>query len=156
MRIRRRYSRAPIVLAIASVVAGCAGQASRQPGQFVLRMRPVAPLTTTACISEARSYGYSAEGGASICAFGGGRQWYQAVLINKGPGAYPACQATGFDAHGTAVFTGQLPLTFAGFPAGLFAKGHRSTAFYWYLPQTTRRPVARYTATCSVNSNPPI
>jgi len=96
-----------------------------------------------------------AEGGASICAPGEGRQWYHAVLINKGPGAYPECRATGFDAHGTAVFKGQLPLTFAGFPAGLFANAHRSTAFYWYLPQTIRRPVVRNTATCSVNSNPP-
>lgn len=134
--------------------AGCG--TSHQSAQFTLQMRPAAPLPARGCISEARRYGYSARGSESLCAGGEGRSWYHAVLINRGSGAYPACHATALDAIGKPVFSGQLPFGFGGVAAGLFAPGHRSTRFYWYLPEKTRRPVARYTAACSPNSNPPV
>jgi hypothetical protein len=118
-------------------------------------MKPAPQLPIRVCIAEARRYGYSTWGAASICAASEGRSWYHAVLTNRGPGAYPACKATAFGTHGNAVFTGQLLFSFGGVPAGLFAPGHRSIAFDWYLPKKTHGPVARYTAACSVNASPP-
>jgi len=118
-------------------------------------MRPAPPLPTKACISEARRYGYSTLGAESICAAGAGRNWYHAVLTNRGPGAYPACKATGLDAHAKTIFNGRVLFLFGGKPAGLFALGHRSITFDWYLPGKTRSAVTSYTASCAVNANPP-
>jgi hypothetical protein len=120
-----------------------------------MHMRPAVPLPAKACISEARRYGYSTVGAESICAAGEGRSWYHAVLTNRGPGAYPACKAIGRGAHGRAIFDGQLLFLFGGVPAGLFAPGHRSVTFDWYLPGRTRGAVTGYTAACEVNAKPP-
>jgi hypothetical protein len=91
-----------------------------------------------------------------VCRAGKGRSWYRAVLTNHGPGAYPACTVTAISLHGRVVFSGTILLSFGGAPAGLFAPGHRSVAFDWYLPRKTHRPIIRYTAACSVDSNPPV
>ena len=139
-----------VVVTVVVVVAGNAA-----PEQFALRMRPAPPLTMTECIAAATSHGYGPDGASGICSVGKGRRWYRAVLKNNGGGAYPLCSATGFDSGGNIVFSGQLVLSFGGFPAGLFASGHHSVSFSWYLP-TVSRPVARYVATCSVNNSPPI
>jgi len=142
-----------VAVALTMAIGGCG--ASHRPAQFTMQLRPAAALPTKACISEARRYGYSPPGAESICAAGGGRSWYHAVLTNRGPGAYPACEATGLDAHGKTIFNGQLVFLFGGIPAGLFAPGHRSITFDWYLPGKTRGAVASYTAACAVNPNPP-
>jgi hypothetical protein len=123
--------------------------------QLTLRMRPAPPLKMTECIAKATPHGYSPYGAAAICSLGKGRSWYRAVLNNSGGDAYPLCSAKAFDSRGNIVFSGQLVFDFGGFPAGLYAQGHRSVSFSWYLPNVSR-PVARYLATCSVNSNPPI
>ena len=145
-----------LVLLAAGIAAigGCG--ASHRPGQFTLQLKPVAPLSAKACVSQAARYGWSMSGATVICQAGKGRSWYRAVLANNGPGAYPACTATARGPHGRVVFNGPVRLIFGGFPAGLFAPGHRSVAFRWYLPRKTRGPIARYTATCSVNSSPPV
>jgi hypothetical protein len=139
--------------ALTMAIGGCA--VSHRPVQFTIQMRPAPPLLTKACIYQARRYGYSTLGAASICAAGAGRRWYHAVLTNRGPSAYPACKATGLDAHGKAIFNGQLLFLFGGVPAGLFAPGHRSVTFDWYLPKRTCGAVTGYTAACEVNANPP-
>jgi hypothetical protein len=150
----KRVSLALVVAAaLVMTIGGCG--ASHRPVQFTLQMKPALPPPTKACISEARRYGYSPAGAESICAAGRGRSWYHAVLTNRGPGAYPACKAAGLDANGKAVFNGQLLFLFGGIPAGLFALGHRSIAFDWYLPGKTRRPVAHYMAACLPNPSPP-
>jgi len=125
---------AAIAVAVAVIVVLIA---IHPPAQITLRLRHVAPLTMAACISEATHFGYSVDGARNICSFGKSRSWYHAVLTNKGQGAYPSCRATGFDRSGKAVFGGSLPFALGGFPAGLFARGHRSIAFYWYLPSNS-------------------
>ncbi len=123
--------------------------------QLTLRMRPALPLTMTECIAEATPHGYTPHGAAAICSVGKGRSWYRAVLTDSGGDAYPLCRAKAFDSRGNIVFSGQLVFDFGGWPAGLYAHGHSSVSFSWYLPEVSR-PVARYLATCSVNSTPPI
>jgi hypothetical protein len=142
-----------IVLTIAVCTIGI-WRTVHEPATFAVRLRPAIPLTTAACISQARRFGYSPEGGSSICAAGRGRIWYHAVITNSGHGAYPACSARAFGPHGSAVFNGPLAFTLGGIP-GLFVPGHRSMTFYWYLPRRTHGQIVRYSATCSVNSNPP-
>jgi len=151
--MRRATLTVGVAAALTMAIGGC--EASHRPVQFTMQMRPAPPLPTNACISEARGYGYSTLGAASICAAGGGRSWYYAVLTNRGSGAYPACEATGLDAHGKTIFSGQLLFLFGGKPAGLFAPGHRSITFEWYLPGKTRSAVTSYAAACTVNANPP-
>jgi hypothetical protein len=142
-----------VAAALTMAIGGCG--ASHRPAQLTMQMRPAPPLPTKTCILEARRYGYSLPGAESICAAGGGRNWYHAVLTNRGPGAYPACEATGLDTHGKTIFNGQLLFLFGGIPAGLFAPGHRSVTFDWYLPEKTRGAVASYAAACAVNANSP-
>lgn len=156
MRNPRRYWAVFVVLVVGVLVAVVAWQAGHRSAQITLRMKPAAPLTVAACVAEVGSYGYSAGAARNICAFGRARSWYHAVITNKGPGAYPSCQATAFDSHGKAVFSGALAFMFGGFPAGLFVPGYRSTAFDWYLPRRISGTVMRYVATCSVNSHPPV
>ena len=153
MRVRNWWWVAVIVLALAGIVAVGAWRASHRPAQFTLRMTPVPPLTTLACVTEARRYGYSSSAGAIICSPGDGRGWYRAVLTNRGSYGLPTCTATGFDSHAKPVFTGQLFFGIGGI-RGLFVPGHRSITFYWYLPHRTRVSVARYTATCAASSSP--
>jgi hypothetical protein len=155
-RWRVRHWMALIAAALAvvvTVVVVVTGNAA--PEQFTLRMRPAPPLMMTECIAAAASHGYGPAGASEICLAGKDRSWYHAVLTNNGAGAYPLCSAQGFDSGGNIVFSGQLVLAFGGYPAGLFAYGHHSVSFSWYLP-TVSRPVARYVATCSVNNSPPI
>jgi hypothetical protein len=116
--------------------------------RFALYMAPVKPLTTTACVEQARYDGYSAAGAGSACAPGQSRAWYRATLTNRGAHGLPACTATGFDAHGQVVFSGHLFFPTGGL-GGLFVPAHSSITFHWYLPARTRRPVARYAASCS-------
>jgi hypothetical protein len=118
--------------------------------RFALHMVPVKPLTITACIRQARHYGYSAAGGASVCAPGQARAWYRATLTNRGAYGLPACTAVGFDTLGKPVFSGRL---FFGL-RGLFVPAHSSITFYWYLLTRTRGPVARYSASCSPVPHP--
>jgi len=157
----RAQARARVVLAVA-IACGTAGVVSCAAGQrseqITMRMEPSSPLSMSACAAEIRHFQHHAMIALSICAAGRTRSWYHAVLTNNGPGAYPACQATAFDSRGATVFSGQLSLDFGGFRAGLSARGHRSVALYWYLPQRARvrDPVVRYVATCSVDSSPPI
>jgi hypothetical protein len=148
MRGKRWYWLALIVVAGAAAVPISLWLASAGPTQFALRMTPVTPLTTTACVSEARRYGYSGSAGAIICAPGQGTGWYRAVLTNRGSYGLPTCTATGFDAHGKRVFTARLFFEIGGI-RGLFVPGYHSITFYWYLPHKTRAPVTRYTATCA-------
>lgn len=151
----KRGGMALILLAGAIVViGGCS--ASRRPGQFTLQLKPVAPLSAKACVSQARRYGSGAGGGTVICRSGKGRSWYHAVLTNRGQGAYPACRAIALDTRGRTVFNGPLSFNFGGVPAGLFSPGHRSITFSWYLPEQTRGPVTRYTSACSPNPRPPM
>jgi hypothetical protein len=143
---------AAVAIGAAAVAIGV-WQASPRPTQFALRMTPVTPLTTTACVSEARRYGYSASAGAIICTPGEGKSWYRAVLTNRGSYGLPACTTTGFDSHGKPVFAGPLFFVIGGI-RGLFVPGHRSIRFYWYLPHKARANVARYAATCSPAPGP--
>jgi hypothetical protein len=144
-----------LILAGAAIVAigGCGS--SHQSAQYTLHMRPALPLSARACIAEARRYGYSATAGAIICAPGQRRSWYRGVLTNGGAYGLPSCEATGFDAHARKVFSGRLSFEIGGI-RGLFVPAHRAITFYWYLPSKTRSPVARYAATCTPVSNPPI
>lgn len=156
----RRYGLLVIVAAIiAAVVAVTGVMKSHQAGQFrqfTLRMRPSAPLSMAACSAEVAPYGWNIhEGPPFICRLGKGRTWYRGVLTNSGGDAHPACRATGFDARGKVVFSGALLFIFGGMPAGLDAKGHRSTAFTWYLPKVSA-PITRYATSCRVNEDPPI
>lgn len=172
-RARRTWPAIVAALAITAVAAAAFGlvnffgpggthpaAAPRRPAQITLQMRPAMPLTMSGCVAQAEHYGrYTANGAARICAPDRQRNrwnWYHAVLTNKGPGAYPACQATGFDAHGTAVGHWQLFFQFGGAPTGLYAKRNSSASFSWYLPGPKRRAIVRYTATCSVNSHPAV
>jgi hypothetical protein len=145
----------PVVsLVIAGVVTACAlGQ--RETAPLTLRMRPTPPLATAACTSELTSFGFSSRGAAQLCSLGEGRSWYRAMLTNVGGGAYPFCRAKALDSSGRIVFSGPLFFNFGGGVAGLYAPGHRSVKFSWYLPGVSR-PIARYVATCTVNQNPPI
>jgi hypothetical protein len=140
---------------VVTVVAVVTRTANAGPEQFTLRMRPAPPLTMTDCIAEATPYGYSSRGAARICSAGMARSWYHAVLKNNGGGDYPLCRAQAFDAAGNIVFSGHLVFDFGGRPAGLYAYGHRSVSFSWYLPDVSRA-VARYVARCSANNSPPI
>ncbi len=120
-------------------------------------MNPRTALGATPCVAEAQRFGgYSVAAATGMCRAGSNRAWYRGVITNSGPGAYPACTATAFDQQGNVVFHGPLVFMFGGFPAGLFAIGHRSIAFDWYLPDKAQGPVARYAATCAVNPHPPI
>lgn len=151
-----RWSSLIAALAIVVTVVAVATRTSNAaPEQFTLRMRPAPPLTMTECIAEATPYGYSPRGATEICSAGMDRSWYHALLKNNGGGAYPLCTAKAFDADGNIVFSGQLDFDFGGHPAGLYAHGHRSMSFFWYVPDVSRA-VARYVARCSVNNNPPI
>jgi predicted small lipoprotein YifL len=118
------------------------------PSQVSLSMRPARPLSRAACVEETHRYGYSIAAAGNICQRGIGQSWYHARLTNNGPYAFMRCVATGYDSHEKAVFHGLLPFEFGGI-RGLFAPGHRSIAFSWYLPHRTSAPVARYVATCS-------
>jgi len=156
----RRWDRYVPLMALAVVitvvVAVIGVMKSPEAGQFTLRMRSSAPLSLAACSAEVAPYGWNVQGGPPvICRIGQGRTWYHAVLDNRGGDAYPACRATGFDARGKVVFSGQLFFIFGGFPAGLDVKSHRSTAFTWYLPKVSA-PIARYVTSCGVDSHPPI
>jgi hypothetical protein len=159
---RRRRSRWPALFAVALAGVAAAGVviavalAPGRPGgpaQLTLRMRPAAPLTTAVCTGELTRYGFSRRGASQLCSVGTGRTWYRAVLTNRGSGAYPRCRAKGRDSDGKIVFSGPVVLTFGGI-AGLYARGHRSMTFSWYLPAVSG-PVTRYVATCSVNDHPP-
>jgi len=122
-------------------------------------MQPRAPLSLDECITEARQDGgYSVLGARAMCVHDAPRNriWYHAVLSNRGEGAYPACAAQGFDSSGRIVYDGPLSFAFGGELAGLFAEGHRSIAFDWYLPSPIHGSVTRFMSSCEVNSNPPI
>jgi len=60
---------------------------------------------------------------------------------------------TGFDNHGRKVFAGPVGFELGGI-RGLFVAGHSTVSFTWYLPDQPRRPIARYTASCSPSSSP--
>jgi hypothetical protein len=142
------------IVVAAVAIATKTGRAG--PGQqFSLRMSPAPAPMMTECVAEATSYGYSLHGASEVCSVGNGRSWYHAVLKNTGGGAYPLCRAAAFDAHGNIVFNGQLFFGFGGRPAGMYAQGHRSVSFSWYLPHVSRA-VARYVPRCTVNTSPPI
>ena len=144
-----------LILAGAAIVAigGCGS--SHRSAQFTLHLRPAMPPSARACIAEAKRYGYSATAGAEICAPGQRRSWYRAVLTNRGAYGLPSCEATGFDAQGRQVFSGQLFFAIGGIQ-GLLVPAHRAITFYWYLPASTRSPVARYAASCTPVSNLPV
>jgi hypothetical protein len=181
VRAHRIWPAVAAALAVAAVVAGTYGLAGsfgphhaaggqsgrigngahnlpgpRRSAQLTLRMRPVPPLSMSACVAQAEPYGYTAQGAAHICAAGSGQSWYHAVLTNKGAGAYPACRITGFDAFGKAISHRQLYFQFGGGSAGLYAEGHTSTAFSWYLPKPKHGTIVRYVATCSINARPAV
>jgi hypothetical protein len=128
---------------------------SSGPAQFTLRMQSSPPLTLAACGAEVATYGWNVQGGPpAICRLGEGKTWYHAMLVNHGGDAYPDCRATAFDARGKVLFSRDLYFNFAGY-TGLEARGHRSTAFTWYIPNISA-PVARYVTSCVVEQNPPI
>lgn len=147
--------RVGLIVAGAAIVAigGCGS--SHPSAQYTLHLTPAIAPSATVCIAEAKRYGYSATGGAFICAAGQRRSWYRAVLTNAGGYGLPSCEATGFDAQGRQVFSGQLFFAIGGI-RGLFAPADRAITFYWYLPVSTRSPVARYAASCTPVSNPPV
>ena|SRR6266550_7305957 len=125
--------------------------------QLKLQMTPRSPLSINACIEETRSFGgYSVATGHDVCRSGRDMPWYHGVLTNDGDGAYPACVAQGFDRVGKVVFNGPVSLMFGGFPAGLFAKGHRSESFDWFIDTQPSGRIVRYSTSCSVNDDPPI
>jgi hypothetical protein len=156
-----------VVLAavLGTLAAGCTGgpvtdhpspTQTTSSAQITLRMSSRSTLGTTPCIAEARRFGgYSVAPATALCRVGSNREWYDAVITNSGPGAYPACTATAFDQQGNVVFHAPLSFALGGFPAGLFATGHRSIAFDWYLPGKAQGPVSRYMAACAINPNPP-
>lgn len=146
--------RLALVIFVAASCAVGVWRTVHEPAQFALRLRPVAPMTTTACVSETKRFGYSTEGGRSICAAGQRRSWYRAIITNTGDGAYPACSATAVGPHGAAIFHGPLAFTLGGIP-GLFVPGHRTITFSWYLPRRTGGRIIRYSGSCSVNTHPP-
>ena len=149
---RRRYWVAFTPLIIGAAVAIVVIWVTR-PAQVTLIMRPVRPLTIAACAAEAHQYGYSLSAAAGFCEAGTGHSWYFARLTNRGPYDFMSCAATGYDSRGQNVFHGPLPFEFAGI-RGLFAPGHRTITFTWYLPQITSAAVARYTATCTARHYP--
>jgi hypothetical protein len=51
------------------------------------------------------------------------------------------------------VFRGLVPFDFAG-PRGLFALGHRSIEFSWYLPRQPGPAAVRYATSCAARPNP--
>jgi hypothetical protein len=162
-RRRRRWDKyapllvpAVVIAVVIAVIAVIATRKAPESEQFTLRMRSSAPLSMATCSAEIARYGWNVQGGPPvICRAGQGRTWYRATLVNRGGQAYPACQATGFDARGKVVFSGPVYFLFRGLPAGLDAKGHTATAFTWYLPKKSA-PAARYVASCVVDEHPPI
>jgi hypothetical protein len=151
---RRRYRAALAVLIVGAAVAVVVIWVTRPAqAQVTLSMRPVRPLSTAACAGEAHQYGYSLSAAAGFCQTGAGHAWYFARLTNRGPYDFMSCAATAYDSRGRIVFQGPLPFEFAGI-RGLFAPGHRSMTFYWYLPQITTAAVARFTATCTARRYP--
>jgi hypothetical protein len=159
-RARRRFiawCALAVMTLIGLVTAFVVNTERGESEQFTLRLRPSAPLTMTACMAQAGRYGWPVSPERpSVCSLGIGRAWYHAVLTNHGAGAYPLCSATGFDSRRRIAFSGTLFFNFGGYPAGLYAGGHRSIVFSWYIPSHIPRPVARYAATCTVNEHPPI
>jgi hypothetical protein len=141
------------VLIVGGAVAVVVVVWALRPAQVALSMRAVRPLTMAACVAETHHYGYSIGAAGVICEPGTDGSWYHARLTNMGPYAFMSCVATGYDSRGKVVFHGLLPFTFAD-PRGLFAPGHRSIVFSWYLPQAVTAPVARYVATCSARQYP--
>jgi hypothetical protein len=125
-----------------------------QSTQVTLAMKPAAPLTTAACVRQARQYGgYSAGAAGPLCATGRGLSWYHARLTNQGGNNFTRCRATGYDAGGRVVFRGLVPFDFAG-PRGLFALGHRSIEFSWYLPREPGAGATRYVTACTARQYP--
>jgi hypothetical protein len=150
MRIRARYW---VMLSVVAVVAAVVAWRATRPAQYALRLTPMTPPTAASCISETDHYGWSAEFGAIICKQGNGRNWYRAVLTNRGSYGLPACTVTGFDRHEHKVFSGPVVFGIGGI-RGLFVAGHSTVSFIWYLADQPRRPIAAYTATCSPSSSP--
>lgn len=146
-----RYAVIVIALVAGGVIAVTVFKPHRSP--VTLDLRPATPLTTAACITEVRHYGYGAGPAGSLCQSSTGQSWYHARLTNRGPQAFMSCSATGFGPRGEVVFKGPLPFEFGGV-RGLFAPGHRSITFSWYLPRKAASAVARYTATCSARQYP--
>jgi hypothetical protein len=155
MRTRWLYPAAVIALAAIGIVTGIAVGSRHAAPQLTLQLAPTTTLTMRACVAEVTPAGYTVAAARSICSFGRERPWYHARLTNNGAGAYPSCSANGFDSRGKIVFSGPLVFSFGGFPDGLYAKGHRSTAFSWYLPRAVSRQVERYVAVCQVDASPP-
>jgi hypothetical protein len=152
MHVRPRYWATLIVVTVAVAAAVVTWRLTR-PAQYTLRLTPITPPTTQSCVSEAEHFGYSAAGGANICQPGNGRNWYRAVLTNRGSYGLPACTATGFDRRGHKLFTGTMVFGIGGI-RGLFVAGHSTISFAWYLPGQQHRPIDRYTATCSPSPSP--
>jgi len=124
-----------------------------RPGQVGLVMVPVHPPAEAVCVGQVRQYGYSLDAAASVCGNGEGASWYYARLTNDGRYALMNCRASGYDTAGKVVFRGPLPLTFGGL-RGWFAQAHHAVMFYWFLPEATASPVARYAASCSASNCP--
>jgi hypothetical protein len=146
-----RYAVIVVALVAGGVIAVTVFRPHRSP--VTLSMRPVPPLTTAACVTEVRHYGYGAGPAGDLCRPAAGQRWYHARLTNRGPQDFMSCTARGFSSSGQVVFSGRLPFEFGGI-RGLFAPGHRAITFSWYLPRKTASPVARYTATCSARPYP--
>jgi hypothetical protein len=145
-----------LVVLVALLAGGVIAVAVFHPAkssQVTMAMKPAAPLTTAACVSQARHYGYAAAPAGALCATGRGLSWYHARLTNKGGYDFTRCRATGYDAGGRVVFRGLVPFDFAG-PRGLFAPGHRSIEFSWYLPRQAGSPAARYVTDCTARQYP--
>lgn len=152
MRGRRRYwivglSGTAVAVAVALVLW------LTRPPQIVLSMRPAHPLMLDACAAEAHAQGYSLLAGKDLCRAGASVPWYHAVLTNRGGYAQVSCSATGYDSHSLVAFNGLLGLELFGI-RGLFAPGHQTIRFYWYLPEAASAPIKRYVATCSVEPYP--
>jgi hypothetical protein len=146
-----RYAVIVIALVAGGVIAVTVFKPHRSP--VALSLRPAPALTAAACRAEVRHYGYGAGPAAALCRSASGQSWYHAKLANHGPYQYMSCSAVGYDSRGRVVFTGPLPFEFAGI-RGLFAPGHRSISFAWYLPRKPASAVARYTATCAARQYP--
>jgi hypothetical protein len=146
-----------LVVLVALLAGGVIAVAVFHPtksSQVTMAMKPAAPLTTAACVSQARHFGgYSAGAAGLLCGTGHGLSWYHARLTNQGGYDFTRCRATGYDAGGRVVFRGLLPFDFAG-TRGLFAPGHRSIEFSWYLPRQSGSAAARYVTACVARQYP--
>jgi hypothetical protein len=162
-----------LLAGLCGVLAGCSwggGAADSGGGRSAVaihaKVMPRQPLGFSACMREARGWGYSVvaarQFGCTASAFQA--PWFHGTFTNvSAPGTYIHCMFIAWDANGKRLFHSWLPLTEVSFPAGMYLRPHQTRSIDWYFdsqsyPDAARNvhAVARYTASCRPFKNPPI